>query len=46
MWPLARKAEVDAILLKETQDRQAKLEEAALEQLQAKLREEERVREE
>jgi hypothetical protein len=46
MWPLARKSEVDAILLKETQDRQAKLEEAALEQLQAKLREEERVREE
>lgn len=46
MWPIQRKAEVDAILLKETQDKQAKLEEQAMAELLAKQKEEERLREE
>ena len=46
LWPLAKKAEVEDILKKETETKQAKLESKALADLEAKLKEEERLREE
>jgi hypothetical protein len=46
MWPAEQREQVEEMLRKETEEKQAKLEEEALKEFEAKKADEERVREE